>query len=206
MFRGRWHGRFFEFLYWFCFLFCRFWCVCLISLWTSQKSINCVQSLYVLSKTSLRILIFQGNCRVHLFRLLFLSFLSVFSVSKRSQFRTFTVNLRHRLHGSSQIFEGTKTCTEIRLSFTRNQASFETANSSAIWNRICTVPCKRVRGCTGKKFVPFNWNLSERGVNWMSQSKCVWSLCIDNWSSANAKRQIQLIFFFCFSSVSFRTF
>lgn len=57
-----------------------------VSLWTSQKSIYCLQSLYALSKTSLRILIFLGNCRVHLFRLLFLSFLSVLRFSKEANF------------------------------------------------------------------------------------------------------------------------
>ena len=57
-----------------------------VSVWASQKSIKCVQIPYVLSKTSLRILIFLGNCRVHLFRLLFLSILAVLRFSKEANF------------------------------------------------------------------------------------------------------------------------
>lgn len=46
--------------------------------------------------------------------------------------------------------ERTKTCIPIRLSFTRNPRNSEnclTANSAAICNKICTVPCKRLAQC-----------------------------------------------------------
>ena len=57
-----------------------------VSFWASQKSIKCVQSPHVLSKTGLRILVFLGNCRVHLYRLLFLSILAVLRFSKEANF------------------------------------------------------------------------------------------------------------------------
>ena len=56
--------------------------------------------------------------------------------------------VKPRLHGSGQFFWNGQIPAEIpRLSFTRdprNRASFWTASSIAICNRICTVPFKRV--------------------------------------------------------------
>ena len=46
----------------------------------------------------------------------------------------------------------------IRLSFTRdprNRASFRTANSTAVYNRICSAPCEWVVGAQVKKIRPF---------------------------------------------------